>query len=53
MIPINGKYIKNIGVQNSFEKNETATMFFLRTLFFSFGIVAITVTHQFALFQGC
>ena len=29
MISINGKYIKNMGVYYGFEKNETATMFFL------------------------
>ena len=29
MISINGKYTKNIGVYHGFEKNETATMFFL------------------------
>ena len=26
----NGKYIKNMGVYHGFEKNETATMFFLK-----------------------
>ena len=30
MIPINGKYIKNMGVYHGFEKNETATMFVLK-----------------------
>ena len=30
MISINGKYIKNMGVYHGFEKNETATMFFLK-----------------------
>ena len=30
MIPFNGKDIKNMGVQHSFEKNETATMYFLK-----------------------
>ena len=30
MISINGKYIKNMGVYQGFEKNETATMFFLK-----------------------
>ena len=32
MISINGKYIKNMGVYHGFEKNETATMFFLKNL---------------------
>ena len=30
MISNNGKYIKNTGVYHGFEKNETATMFFLK-----------------------
>ena len=32
MVSINGKYIKNMGVYHGFEKNETATMFFLKKL---------------------
>ena len=30
MISFNGKYIKNMGAYHGFEKNETATMFFLK-----------------------
>ena len=30
MISINGKYIRKMGVCHGFEKNETATMFFLK-----------------------
>ena len=30
MISFNGKYIKNMGACHGFEKNETATMFFLK-----------------------
>ena len=32
MILINGKYIQNTGVYHGFEKNENATMFFLKKL---------------------
>ena len=30
MISFNGKYFKNMGACHGFEKNETATMFFLK-----------------------
>ena len=32
MLEYNEKYIKNMGVYLGFEKNETATMFFLKKL---------------------
>ena len=38
--------IKNMGVLHSFEKNETATMFFLKKTFSSSGILLLRITRQ-------
>ena len=46
MMSVNGIYIENMGVQHSFENNETVTFFFLKTSSYSCNLSTANIEYS-------